>query len=145
MLKPEQLEFGKGWKMPESQPSRFVRRDRRTLIRSVRNSGMLPAKNAGNATGRGDLSFHNDFQSNGFCQDELQNRLYIRSWICRFLIQALGFSIVCCFCLILLNGFRLWGFQMDGSLLRWLCGATIAQIAVLLGVFVRAVWQKSER
>jgi len=72
---------------------------------------------------------------------ELENRLRIRSTMCIFLVWALGFSTVCCFGLILLNGFHPWEFHIEGALLKWLCGATIAQIALLLGVFARAVWR----
>jgi hypothetical protein len=72
---------------------------------------------------------------------ELQNRAQIRFIICVFLLLALGFSIVCFFGLILLNGFHTWGFHMDDSFVKWLCGATIAQVAVILGIFARAVWQ----
>jgi hypothetical protein len=74
---------------------------------------------------------------------ELKNRLKIRSDICRFLIKALGFSTACCFLLIFLQGFRAWGFQMDGGFLRWLTGATVVQLVAFLGIFTREVWQKT--
>jgi len=51
--------------------------------------------------------------------------------------------MVCFFGLILLNGFHPWGFQMDGALLKCFYASTVAQIALLFGVFVRAVWRKS--
>jgi len=73
---------------------------------------------------------------------ELQNRLRIRSQICRYLIKALGCSTAACFGLIILQGFHAWGFQMDDSLLRWLCGATIVKSGILLFVFTNEVWQK---
>ena len=76
---------------------------------------------------------------------ELKNRISIRTEICRFLMKALSFSTVCCFALVFLQGFQAWGFKISESFLRWLCGATIAQIAILLGVFTRAVWEKRNR
>jgi hypothetical protein len=76
---------------------------------------------------------------------ELKNRLKVRSDICEFLIKSLGFSTVCCFGLIILQGFHPFGFQMDAALLKWLCGTTIAQSGVLLTVFTNAVWQRTSR
>jgi len=73
---------------------------------------------------------------------EAENMLQIRSHICRFLVKHLGFSTACCFGLIILQGFHPFGFQMDAGLLKWLCGATIAQSGVLLTIFTKAVWQK---
>jgi hypothetical protein len=75
---------------------------------------------------------------------ELQSRLKIRSTICNFLIRALGFSIVSCVALIFLNGFQPCGFHVDESFLKWFGGATVAQLAVLLGVFVTESWRKIE-
>jgi hypothetical protein len=74
---------------------------------------------------------------------ELQNRLKIRSDICRFLIKTLRFSTISCFALIVLQGFHPWGFQMDAALLKWLCAVTIAKSGVLLAVFTNAVWQRT--
>ncbi|MGP8199785.1 MAG: hypothetical protein ACLQU4_09825 [Limisphaerales bacterium] len=70
---------------------------------------------------------------------ELKNRHRIRLMICKFLIFALGFSIVCCFLLIFL--FLATGHELSESFLQRLCGVTIAQAAVLLAVFVRSVWR----
>jgi hypothetical protein len=80
----------------------------------------------------------NDFQLK--CELlELKNGHRIRLMICKFLIVALGFSIICCFLLIFL--FLATGHQISESFLQRLCGVTIAQAAVLLAVFVRSVWR----
>jgi hypothetical protein len=76
---------------------------------------------------------------------ELRNTLIIRSNICRFLIKALGFSTVCCFALIFLQGFHAWGFEMDAILLKWLCGVTVAKSSVLFAFFTNAVWRKANK
>jgi hypothetical protein len=73
---------------------------------------------------------------------ELENRLKIRSDICRFLTRYPRVSTACCFTLIFLQGFHAWGFQMNESFLRWLCALTIGQRVALLGIFARAVWHK---
>lgn len=72
---------------------------------------------------------------------ELKNRLRIRSWICLFLMLALGFSIYKCFSLIFY--YLEHGHQLGESFVKWLCAVTIAQIAVMLSVFVRSVWGRS--
>jgi len=72
---------------------------------------------------------------------ELKNRLKIRSWICLFLMLALGFSIYKCFSLIFY--YLEHGHQLGESFVKWLCAVTIAQIAVMLFVFVRSVWGRS--
>jgi Holliday junction resolvase-like predicted endonuclease len=73
---------------------------------------------------------------------ELKNRLMIRTSICWFLMAALGYSVYCCFDLISL--YLQTGHQISERFLQGLCAATIAQVGVFLGVFVRAVWPKSE-
>jgi hypothetical protein len=73
---------------------------------------------------------------------DLKNRLKIRLLICYFLIWATGVSVVCCFGLIFLQGFRFHGFHMNELFLKWIFGSTITEVVVLLGVFVRAAWEK---
>jgi hypothetical protein len=58
-------------------------------------------------------------------------------------MAALGYSIYRCFDLITL--YLQSGHQISERFLQWLCAATIAQVAVLLGVFVHGVWPKSEK
>jgi hypothetical protein len=74
---------------------------------------------------------------------ELKNRLRIRTSICWFLMAALGYSVYRCFDLVSL--YLQTGHQISERFLQWLCGATIAQVAVLLGVFVHGVWPKSDK
>jgi hypothetical protein len=76
---------------------------------------------------------------------EIKNKLQLRSEICRFLIRSLGWSMACCFMLIILQGFHAWGFRMSESLLRWVCGATIGQGLALFSVFVKEVWGTGHR
>jgi hypothetical protein len=73
------------------------------------------------------------------------NRLNIRSLLALFLIGSLSFSTVCCWTAIFLDAFKAWGFHMEPTFLKWLCGVTIAKSVVLLGVFVKAVWKTSEK
>ncbi len=73
---------------------------------------------------------------------DLKNRLHIRLMLCAFLMLALGYSIHRCFSLIFF--YLQHGHQTSEGFLKWLCWVTIAQIAILLGVFVRAVWPKNK-
>jgi hypothetical protein len=41
-----------------------------------------------------------------------------------------------------LQGFKAWGFNLDASLLKWLGGATIGEIAGLLTLTFGAVFKK---
>jgi hypothetical protein len=73
---------------------------------------------------------------------ELKNRLRIRWEISRFLIRALGSSMIVCFSLLFLDGFHLLGFKVDDGLLRWLLGGTVLQAVSLLTIFAREVWKR---
>jgi hypothetical protein len=55
-----------------------------------------------------------------------------------FLIWATGLSVVVTVVCIFLQGFHLWGFVLESSFLRWLGGATIGEIGVLLTIALRA-------
>lgn len=74
---------------------------------------------------------------------ELKNRHTIRLMLCCFLMVALGYSVHRCFSLIFF--YLEHGHHISEAFLRWLCGATIAQIAIMLGVFVRAVWPRNDK
>jgi|ERR1035437_5131546 hypothetical protein len=71
-----------------------------------------------------------------------QNRLKLRTMICWFLIITLGMSVVFSYALVFY--YLASGHSISEGFLKWLCGATIAQTAVFLGVFVRSVWPKED-
>ena len=73
---------------------------------------------------------------------DLKNRLKIRLILCYFLTSTLAFCVASCFALILLKAY---GYETSDSFLQWLGGVTIAQVALLLGVFVQAVWQQENQ
>jgi hypothetical protein len=144
MLHLEQLEFGNGWKQPESPQSRSGRRIVRTIVKSEKTlkGPSDKDKNEDIVPWRSDTGLKKELLNRDFHRVELLNRLHIRSSICEFLILALGFSTVSYVALILLNGFHPYAFHVDESFLKWFGGATIAQVAILLGVFVRESWRE---
>ena len=142
MLHLEQLEFGDGWKQLERPQSRSKRRVRRAVVKSERSSKVPTDSNEDMVTWRSDLGLNKELQNADFHRVELQNRLHIRYKICEFLILALGFSTVSYVALILLNGFHPYSFHVNESFLEWFGEATIAQVAILLCVFVRESWRE---
>lgn len=74
---------------------------------------------------------------------DLENRLLIRLLLCLFLMLAAGYSLYQCFSLI--ASYLAQGHQITQGFLERLCGATIVQVSVMLGVFVRAVWPRAKR
>ena len=60
--------------------------------------------------------------------------------IINFLLGAYGFLLVATIAIFILQGFRLWGFSLELSLLKWLGGATIGEIAGLLTLTLNAVF-----
>lgn len=51
---------------------------------------------------------------------------------------GLGFSLAC----VILYGFKLWGFSLDASTVNLLVGATLGEIAGLLGIVYAALFKK---
>lgn len=65
--------------------------------------------------------------------------------IITFLLIAYGGLLVATMVIFYLQGFKAWGFNLDGSLLKWLGGATIGEIAGLLTLTFGAVFKKPKR
>jgi hypothetical protein len=59
-----------------------------------------------------------------------------------FLLAAYGFLLMATLAIFFLQGFRAWGFSLDASLLKWLGGATIGEIAGLLTLTLKAVFDR---
>jgi hypothetical protein len=83
---------------------------------------------------RGHPSTHNALE-----RLELANRLRIRLILCWFLVCTLTLSTLGFFGLTILKALR---YEISETFLTWLGGATVTQVALLLGVFVRAVWRQ---
>ncbi len=77
--------------------------------------------------------------ANSLAKLELKNRLKIRLVLCWILSATLAFSTVCFFGLVALKAFSL---DVSGSLLGSVGAATVTQVSLLLGVFVRSVWRE---
>jgi len=65
----------------------------------------------------------------------------MQRFLAYFLCAVLGFTNVATIALFFLQGFHLWGFQLDNSLMHWIGGATIgtigAQAATVYGAFFK--------
>jgi hypothetical protein len=62
---------------------------------------------------------------------EAQNR------IVGFLLAAYGTLLAATMVIFFLQGFRLWGFFLEPSILKWLGGATIGEVVGLLTITIR--------
>ncbi len=62
--------------------------------------------------------------------------------IINFLLAAFGGLLLATMAIFYLQGFKSWGFSLDGALLKWLGGATIGEIAGLLTLTMGAVFKK---
>ncbi|SRR6266852_1839411 len=60
--------------------------------------------------------------------------------IINFLLIAYGVLLFATMAIFFFQGFRAWGFSLDPSLLKWLGGATIGEIAGLLTITLHAVF-----
>jgi hypothetical protein len=59
-----------------------------------------------------------------------------------FLLWAYGGLLLASIVILGLQGFKAWGFNLDATLLKWLGGATIGEIAGLLALTFGAVFRK---
>jgi hypothetical protein len=58
-----------------------------------------------------------------------------------FLLRSYAGLLAATMLIFFLQGFRLWGFSLDPTLLRWLGGATVGEVAGLLGITFRALFR----
>ena len=57
-----------------------------------------------------------------------------------FVIRAYGGLLIVTVLIIFLQGFKLWGFSLDATYLKWLGAATIGEIGGLLMLTFKAVF-----
>ncbi|MGC9947278.1 MAG: hypothetical protein ABSF64_12990 [Bryobacteraceae bacterium] len=62
--------------------------------------------------------------------------------IINFLLVAYGGLLLATMAIFYFQGFKAWGFNLDATLLKWLGGATIGEIAGLLTLTLGAVFRK---
>jgi hypothetical protein len=65
--------------------------------------------------------------------------------IINFLLCAYGGLLLATMVIFFLQGFKAFGFNLEGALLKWLGGATIGEIAGLLTLTFGAVFKKPHR
>lgn len=71
----------------------------------------------------------------------LRHTLTQREKIIQFLLWSYGGSLLATMSIFYLQGFKVWGFNLDATLLKWLGGATIGELAGLLTLAVGAVFK----
>jgi hypothetical protein len=72
------------------------------------------------------------------------NRIDLQQKIIDFLLKAYAGLLTATMLVFFLQGFKLWGFNLESSLLKWLGGATIGQIVGLLTLTFGAVFKGSK-
>lgn len=70
------------------------------------------------------------------------HRINQQSKIIHFLLSAYGALLLFTMIIFYLQGFRVWGFNLEPTLLKWLGGATLGEIAGLLGLTFGAVFKR---
>ena len=60
----------------------------------------------------------------------------------QFLLWVFAASISMTFLIILLQGFKAWGFELPPDFLRWLGGAVIAEVAAILGAVITSLFKE---
>ena len=70
------------------------------------------------------------------------NSVNLQQRMVSFLLRAYGASLAATLAIFLLQGWHLWGFNLDAALLKWLGGATIGEIAGLLTLTFGAVFKR---
>jgi len=71
-----------------------------------------------------------------------QHQIGLQRLIVRFLLCAYSFLLVTTVVILLLQGFRAWGFQLETAFLKWLGGATIGVVGGLLTLTFGAVFRR---
>jgi hypothetical protein len=68
-------------------------------------------------------------------------RVGLQGEIVSFLLRAYGSLLAATVAIILLQGFHLFGFDLDARFLNWLGGATVGQIVGLLALTIRLLFK----
>ena len=76
--------------------------------------------------------------------EQAMSNIGLREQIVTFLLWAYGLSLACTFVLFFLQGFQVGGFNLPESILKWLGGAMIAEVAGLLGLVIGALFGKTK-
>ncbi len=67
--------------------------------------------------------------------------LTMQDRIVTFLLGAYAFLLLATMGIYFLQGFHVWGFQLDAALLHWIGAATVGEIGGLLTLTIRAVFR----
>src|SRR5271165_5990294 len=73
------------------------------------------------------------------------SRIGLQEKIIDFLLKAYAGLLTATMLIFFLQGFKLWGFNLEPGILKWLGGATIGQILGLLTLTFGAVFKGSKK
>jgi hypothetical protein len=68
-----------------------------------------------------------------------------KNFALRFMLKLAGFCVVMTFLIILLQGFRLWGFSLPEHFLDWLGAAVIGEVIALLWIIIKYLFNKDNK
>ena len=74
---------------------------------------------------------------------EAMSNIALREHAASFLFKAYAGLLASTVLIIFLQGFQLWGFQLDAGFLNWLGAATIGEVAGLAALVYGALFKKS--
>jgi hypothetical protein len=69
------------------------------------------------------------------------NRISHQQKVIDFLLKAYAGLLIATMAIFFLQGFKLWSFNLESGLLKWLGGATIGEIAGLLTLTFGAIFE----
>jgi hypothetical protein len=69
------------------------------------------------------------------------HQMSMQRFLMKFICCILGGCCAVTLSIFLLQGFHLWGFQLDRALMHWIGGATVGSIGGLAGTIVRAAFK----
>jgi hypothetical protein len=75
--------------------------------------------------------------------EEAMSNIALREHAASFLFKAYAGLLASTVLIIFLQGFHLWGFQLDAGFLNWLGAATIGEVAGLAALVYGALCKKS--
>lgn len=75
-------------------------------------------------------------------KEQALSNIGMREKMIAFLFPMCRFLVYSTVGIIVLQGFKLWGFNLEPGFLRWLGGATIGEIGILACIAYRALFKE---
>jgi hypothetical protein len=95
--------------------------------------------------GKEDPTTNSHLIKNAIVVAEAAQKLDHRQITLWFLLVVYSLLLASTLVIIFFQGFKYHGFQLESGFLRWLGGATIAEVAVIAGFVYRSLFQSSSK